>query len=252
MGRTIGIVSAKGGVGKTICTINLAAALMEHTKQVVALDADVKLSGLSLQLGMYYFPVTLNDVLKGGRSLLESLYIHSTGLRIIPASLSVAKGGNLVRLQEVLQDASLAHTTVLVDCPPGLESNAFTVVKACPEIILVTTPEIPAVTDILKTISLAKKTKSKLLGIIVNRYQKGQDQVSAREIAATCELPVLGVIPEDPMVRKSVFARTPAVLGAPYARSSLAFKEMAAHLMGELYSPPRYASLRRLVKSWKA
>ena len=105
MGRKIGIVSAKGGVGKTITTLNLASALMQFSRDVVSVDGDVKLSGLSLQLGMYYFPVTLNDILEGERSILESLYIHTTGLRIIPASLGMSNDVNLSNLNKALDVA---------------------------------------------------------------------------------------------------------------------------------------------------
>ena len=52
MGRTIGIVSAKGGVGKTVIAVNLASAMMDFTKHVIALDADVKVSGLSLRISI--------------------------------------------------------------------------------------------------------------------------------------------------------------------------------------------------------
>ena len=86
MTRIIGVVSGKGGGGKTVTTINLSAALMGFGKNVIAIDADVKMSGLGLQLGMYYFPVTLNDVLGNRGTIHESLYIHSSGLRIIPAN----------------------------------------------------------------------------------------------------------------------------------------------------------------------
>jgi septum site-determining protein MinD len=250
MGRRIGIVSAKGGVGKTIITINLAASLMDFSADVVALDADVKLSGLSLQLGMYYFPVTLNDVLRGGRSVLESLYIHSTGIRIIPASLGMKKGLNLSRLNRVLKDPALDNNIVLIDCPPGLEKNALSVIKACPEAVIVTTPEIPAVADVLKTISLVKKSRGKLLGIIVNRYRRCSEQIKISEIEAACELPVIGVIPEDPQLIKSVFRRVPSVIASPYSRSSLEFKRIASLIAGEKFRPPKYPMLRRML--WKA
>lgn len=245
MGRKIGIVSAKGGVGKTIITVNLAAAIMGFSRNVVALDADVKLSGLGLQLGMYHFPVTLNDVLTQGRPILESLYIHATGMRIIPAALGTRQL-NLSRLQRVLNDPALDDNLVLVDCPPGLENNALNVIRACPEAVIVTTPEIPAVTDVFKTIAAARKSRCQLLGLIVNRYRKGGNQIRISELSAVCDLPILGVIPEDPALPRSVFRRVPAVIGSPHAPASVEFKRIAASLINQKFSPPRGAALRRL------
>jgi len=64
--------------------------------------------------------------------------------------------------------------------------------------LIVTTPEIPSIADAMKIISTCKNTKSKPIGIIVNMY-RGMDsnQVKIEEIESTCELPVIGVIPED-------------------------------------------------------
>jgi septum site-determining protein MinD len=249
MGRKIGIVSAKGGVGKTIITINVASALSEISRNVVAVDGDIKLSGLSLQLGMYYFPVTLNDVLEEGRNILESLYIHSTGLRIIPASLGMGKGVNLSNLNKVLDNSSLNDNLILIDCPPGLESNALAVIRSCDDVIVVTTPEIPAIADVLKTTELAKKNKCNVLGVIVNRYSKSHEQVSVSEIASTCELPIIGVVPEDSDMKKSVFRRVPSVISSPYSASSIEFRRIAASIAGVRFNPPRYQFLRRFL--WK-
>lgn len=249
MGKKIGIVSAKGGVGKTITTINLASALMDFSKSVVAVDGDVKLSGLSLQLGMYYFPVTLNDVLDGERSVLESLYIHSSGLRIIPASLGIKNDINLTKLNDVLDNGILNDDVILIDCPPGLEKNAISVIKSCTDVIIVTTPEIPAIADVLKTVDMARKNNCNVLGLIVNRYIKSNKQIRVSEISASCGLPILGVIPEDPCLRRSVFDRTPSILSDPYAASSIEFKKIAASLVNYRYVPPKYPIIKRFL--WK-
>ena len=118
MVRSIGIVSAKGGVGKTAVTINLSAALMKLEKSVIVVDADIKASGLGLQLGLFHFPLTLNDVLERKVSTLEAMYIHSTGMRIIPASLCL-RNTNISRLGNVLNDPQLEDNIIMVDAPPG-------------------------------------------------------------------------------------------------------------------------------------
>jgi len=246
MSRIIGIVSGKGGVGKTTVTINLAAALMEYRRNVIAIDADIKMSGLGLQLGMYYFPLSLNDILKGEGDLFEALYIHSSGLRIIPASLSI-ENTSTSNLKRVLEDPFLNNNIVLIDSPPGFEKNSLSVLKACPEILIVTIPEIPAITEALKVIAVTEKMSSTPIGIVVNMYrQRKQNQINLKEIQAICGLPIIGVIPEDENIKKGIFRGAPGVFLNPHAPSSIAFKKIAATLIDENFVPPKLPILKRL------
>jgi septum site-determining protein MinD len=248
MSRIIGIVSGKGGVGKTTVTVNLSAALIELKKDVIAMDTDLKMSGLALQLGMYYFSLSLNEVLKGEGELFQALYIHSSGLKIIPASLSV-ENTSIHRLKQVLENLSLQNSIVLIDTPPGLERNAVTILKTCPEILIVTTPEIPAIADALKTASFARNLGTNLLGVIVNMYKKREsNQVHVKEIESVFGLPVVGVVPEDENIKKSIFRGIPGVFFNPLAPSSIAFKKIAANLVGEEYEPPKFLALKRLLR----
>jgi len=246
MNKIIGVLSGKGGVGKTTTVINLSAALMEFGKNVIAVDADVKMSCLGLQLGMYYFPVTINDVLMEKGKIHEALYIHSSGLRIIPASLSVTDA-KLCKLKTMLEDPFFKDNIVLVDGPPGIEKNTLSILKNCSETLIVTTPEIPAITDAMKILSACDETKTKPIGIIVNLYRdRDPNQVSIDEIESSCGLPVIGIIPEDKIIRKSIFRGTPSVLLSPYSPSSIAFKRIAASIIGEAYVAPRFTFIKRI------
>jgi septum site-determining protein MinD len=244
--RTIGIVSGKGGVGKTVVTINLISALMEFGKNAIAVDADIKMSCLGLQLGMYYFPVTLNDVLKNNTNILNAVYIHSSGIRIIPASLSI-DSVDLLKLPETLYSPYFENSFLLIDSPPGLETNTNQVLKACSEAIIVTLPEIPTITDVIKMIDACKEAGTKPIGIIVNRYRKGEaGQINFKEIESVCELPVLGVIPEDKNIRKSIHKKMPVVFFNPYSSSSVAFKKIAAKILGFNYNPSAFSHVKKL------
>lgn len=251
MARVIGIISGKGGVGKTTTTINLSTSLMEFNEKVIALDADIKMSGLGLQLGMYHFPLTLNDVLMNKGNLFEALYIHPSGLRIIPASL-FSGDVNIYRLKELLQDQFLQDNIVLVDGSPGLERNAISVLRICPEILIVTTPEIPAIADALKVVSVCRTMDKKIIGIVVNMYKNREaSQISTKEIESTFELPVIGTVPEDRNIKRAIFKGMPCVLFNPYSSASVAYKKIAANLLGEQYKPPKYFLLKKLLRGLK-
>ena len=250
MSRVIGVVSGKGGVGKTVITVNLTAALMSLDESVIAVDSDLRMSGLGLQLGMYHFPVTLNDIILRDSSILEALYIHSSGLRIIPASLYI-HDVNVNRLGRLLSDPALEDETILVDSPPGLDRNSLAVLKACREAIVVTTAEIPALADVMKTIKAAEKNRCEVLGIVVNRYRRGfREQLRPKEIEQGCGFPVIGMIPEDRNITKSLFRRSPSVFLSPYSRSSMEFKRVACSMCNKSYRD-RNVFLKRLLWRFK-
>ncbi|MBD3155705.1 MAG: P-loop NTPase [Candidatus Aenigmarchaeota archaeon] len=242
--RVIGVISGKGGVGKTTTVLNLSAALNEMNKNVVAIDADVKMSGLALQLGMYYFPVTLNDVLKDIEDLYRAVYIHSSGLRVIPASICL-EDCNISNLKKILNHTSMQNNMIIVDGPPGLEKNALSVMESCKRILVVTEPELPAITDVMKIVNLCREREVKLIGVVINKYRKGREQITKEEIESTLQVPIIGVIPEDKNVKKSVFRKKPIVLAKPYSPASVAYKKIAARLVGEKYEEENI--IKRLV-----
>jgi len=159
------------------------------------------------------------------------MYIHSSGLRIIPASISL-KTCDMSNLKKILNSSLLENHMILVDGPPGLEKNALSVMKTCQKILIVTEPELPAVSDVMKIIKLSNDMKIKPIGIIVNKYRKDKDQISKQEIESACGLPIIGVVPYDNNVKKSVFRKEPVVFLKPYSPASIAYKKIAARLIG--------------------
>lgn len=243
----IGIFSGKGGVGKTTVTVNLSTVFSQFKRNVIAIDTDIKMSGLGLYLGMYQFPVTLNDVLLSKNNLYEALYIHSSGLRIIPAPLYTQDIDTSI-LKNVLSAPFLTNNIVFIDSPPGLEKNVKDVLSACPSGIIVVTPDIPSITNAMKIILEMEKTNTEPLGIIINMYNKSdENQITKDEIASTLNVPVLGVIPFDINVKKSLFNKTPIVIYKPYSPASIEFKKIGAMLLEENYKPDNFAWIKNIL-----
>ncbi len=245
MEKIIGIVSGKGGVGKTTLTANLSLAMTQFGKDVVAVDVDLSTSNLGLQLGFYQFPLGLQDALDGNISILNAIYTHPSGLKVIPASISlnyITKNPTPYRLKSVLSDL---NGIILIDSPPGLREDALLVLKACDDIVVVTNPEIPAVTDALKVIKVAREMGKEPLGIVVNRI-RDKFELTTEEIEEMCDLNVIGRIPEDKDVKRSMFEKTPIVDLKPHSRAAVEFARLAAAIVGVEYSSPSMLGLRRL------
>jgi len=89
MSKIIVITSGKGGVGKTTTAINLAAAINHFGKEVLVIDGNLTTPNVGIYFGSPEVPINLNHILSKKVEALEAVYEHESGVKIIPASLSV-------------------------------------------------------------------------------------------------------------------------------------------------------------------
>ncbi len=244
MARVISIISGKGGVGKTTTAVNLGASLVEMGRDVTIIDGNLTTPNLSLHLGIPLYPITLHDVLKGNAYLTEAIYIHPSGIKVIPASLSVdaLKGLKPKKLQNVIRTLSGKNGIVLIDSAAGLGREAHASIRSSDEIIVVTNPELPAVTDALKTIKIAENEGNRIIGAVVNKIKGHKHELSIDEIQSILEVPIIGVVPEDKKVKESIAMKMPVVHYYPKSRASKEFKRVAHYIEGVEYTEQK--------KSW--
>jgi len=250
MTRIIAVASGKGGVGKTTIVSNLAAALSHFKKSVVAIDANLTTANLGLHLGIPLYPVTLNDVLKGRAKVKDALYYHSAGFRIIPGDVSLAElmTPKSAKLIDIFYKLAGEADFVLIDTAAGLGKEAQEAIKAADEIITVTNPEMPAITDALKLSKIAAGFETRNLGVVVNRVKSASYEVPLHRIGEFLELPVIGKVHEDRNVGASIANRQPVVLYRPSSMAAHQIKAIAAGLIG--YQYPVKRPIGSLFFSW--
>jgi septum site-determining protein MinD len=237
MTRIIAVASGKGGVGKTTLVSNLATSLSGFGKSVVAIDANLTTSNLGLHLGIPLYPVTLNDVLNGKARVKDALYYHSAGFRVIPGDVSLTKlmipQSN--KLLNVFYKLAGNADFVLIDTAAGLGKEAQAAIKAADEVITVTNPEMPALTDALKLSKIARGYDTQSAGVIVNRVKNMAHEVPTHRIEEFLGLPVMGKVSEDHDIGRSIANRQPVVLYNPKSLAAQQIKAIAATLIGEQY-----------------
>ena len=238
MVRVIGIVSAKGGVGKTTVTANLGAALAsEFGRNVVAVDCNLTTSHLGLYLGVYSPSYTLNNVLRNEVSLQKATCEHASGLKVVPASLGIDDLYDIDtnNLRKILKKTFGQADMILLDSSPGLGREALITIQTSDELIFVTTPHIAPIVDITKTRQLAIRMHKKSIGIVLNRVKNQRYELTTEEIEQLTNLPVIATIPEDENAIKSTNSKVPLVSMYPNSLGSRAFFKLAADLVGEKY-----------------
>lgn len=234
MSKFIVVTSGKGGVGKTTTAINLAMAMNSFDEDVVLVDANLTTPNVGLHLGAPVVPVSINHVLSGKADLVDAIYEHSSGTKVIPASLSIKelKKLNERDLISVSKDIKKLSDFVIFDSAAGLGTEANVSLSIADEIIIVTNPEMPAVTDALKTAKVAQDMGKLVRGVIVNRVRGTNYEMSLKSISEMLELPIIGVVPEDPYIQQALSQRNAILLTHPKSKAAKSYRDIAASLLG--------------------
>lgn len=237
MTKFIVIASSKGGVGKTTTAINLAYALTHFSREVIIIDCNLSTPNVSLYLGSPNLPITLHDILNKNKKITEALYMSNHGLKIIPASISIKEKNKIdyKKLEQLIKSLSGLSEYVIIDTAAGLNEEAINSIKLGDEILVVSTPELPAVSDALRTIKKAKELGKKVSGVILTRVYEDELELSKKEVEVLLETAVIAIIPEDETMREAVKMKSPVIHSHPNAPSSISYKELAAKLLGEKY-----------------
>jgi len=239
MAKAIVISSAKGGVGKTVTAINLAFALNLLGKKAVIVDGNLATPNVGLHLSCPVVPISLNHVLEGKKHIYKATYVHHSGTKVVPASLSTnIKEIKPSRFKEAIRALKKIADFIIIDSAPGLR-DTLPLIQALDEedeIFIVTNPEMPAVADALRTIKLAEKMQKKVAGVIVTRVKnKRKQELSIKNMKEMFEKPVLAKIPEDDAVHESIMQRKPLVLMHPKSKAAKSYMRLAAKISNAEY-----------------
>lgn len=237
MSKIIVITSGKGGVGKTTTAVNLGAAFNEFGVDTLLADTNISTPNVGIHLGSTEVPVCLNHVLCKKARTFEAVYEHESGLKVIPSSISIkdSQKTDPKRLKSIKGELSRLSDYVILDSAAGLGEEANSSIDLADDIIIVTNPELPALTDALKAIKTAEMKKKNVLGVIVTRVKKDKLEMTPELVKDMLEVPVLGMIPYDDRVCMSLNKKSPVVCCHPKSKSSRAYKEIAARILGIEY-----------------
>lgn len=212
--KIIGVISGKGGVGKSMVTGTLASALRKDAKKVGILDADITGPSIPRMFGVSQrayadesgiFPVRSD----GGIDLM------SMNLLLDQDTDPVLWRGPVIggAVKQFWTDVKWGNKDYLfVDMPPGTGDVALTVYQSLPldGFIIVTTPQDLVSMIVEKAVKMAKEMDVPILGIIENMsYLECPDcgkkisvfgESHLDEIAGKYNIPVLGRIPIKPEI----------------------------------------------------
>lgn len=237
-GQLVAVFNPKGGVGKTMIAVNLAAALTARGKRVLLVDADTVTGHIPVSLGMDAVPTVADswrDELEGGPVLSfdEQASVHESGLKVLPLSSSPIHTEVLdpERVAAALVQARRAADIVIVDLHPSYSPLNRAVFDTADRIIVPVTPDLPAIRAVVKLVEVADELGMRdRLSLVVNRAASG---VAAADLEKAIGLPVFGQIRSGGMllVRSINEGRTLVDL-APREKITAEFLALADSVLG--------------------
>lgn len=254
--RVLAITSGKGGVGKTLVSANLAAALSRRGLRVLVIDADLGLANLDVVLNLQP-RVTLHEVLSGRQPLSAAMVSAPMGFWVLPAGSGLIEYANLTpalrqSLRSLIDEAAQGFDVVVLDTGAGISEVVLYTIALADDVLVVATPEPTALTDAYATIKVVctLQRRHQLLLLINQASRPGEGLAIRHQMQAVVDrylgpsLPVqpilrmLGELPQDDAARDAVRRRQLVLQAVPGSELSRGLLAVAARLQTWLSQPP--------------
>ena len=216
--RVIGVVSGKGGVGKSLVTSYLAVLMGRKGYQTAILDADITGPSIPKAFGVHSKAQAnelgiLPTMTKNGTEIMSvNLLLEEEEMPVLWRGPIIAGSVKQFWSEVVWGDVDY----MFVDMPPGTGDVPLTVFQSLPldGIIIVTSPQDLVSLIVSKAVNMAKAMNIPVLGVVENysyvQCGKCGEKISifgkshAGEISSKFGLKVLARIPVDPAIAQAV------------------------------------------------
>lgn len=175
-GKMIIFISGKGGVGKTVLSVNSAVELAGRGVSTCIMDGDFQFGDLNLALDIQP-SYTICDLIQGAESLEKikiSYYLdkHKSGVNVLSAPIKPEQA-DLIRefhIRSICNKILEENYYLIVDLPSRLSDNNLAFMEMADEIFLVTDTSFTAVKNtkimlrIIKLLNMIDK-----INVVINR-----------------------------------------------------------------------------------
>jgi chromosome partitioning protein len=244
-----GVLSLKGGVGKTTVTLGLAGAAARQGLRTLVIDLDPQ-GNASTGLGLDHRDIepSIYDVLTGEAATAAA--IRATGvpnLHVLPSTIDLAGAevelvsamSRETRLLRALESIDHQYDTILIDCPPSLGLLTVNALAAANELLIPIQCEYYALEglgQLLRNVELVRANLNPELrigGIVLTMYD-GRTRLALQVVEEVrkhfTDVVYQTVVPRSVRLSEAPGYGLPIALYDPLSRGGIAYRDLTYEL----------------------
>ncbi len=253
-GEVIVVFGAKGGIGKTTLSVNLAAAIARQSGQRVALlDTDTQLGDVAVMLDLVPDRTIVDAAAMVDRlepELIQTLLREdASGVHVLAGPMTPEEGETISghHIKKIIEVMAKTYDYVVVDTAPHYSDAVLATLDAATMILLVSTPDVPSLKNTKLTLAMMRSWhySEDRVKLVLNYAYSGNGAV-ASDVANTLDYAVFWKIPFDPGVPAAVKIGRPVVEVKPGSKMAQNIHTLAQTICG--IHPTRRGLIDRLFR----
>ncbi len=239
-GTVITVFGAKGGIGKTTISTNLATAIVQKTNQsAVLVDLDTRfgdvgiLMDIPVERSIADLAVREDDITR--EMVQECLYLHNSGVYILPAPIRPTDWRNVHagHIERIVNVLTQTYDYVILDTPGTFNDIVARALEMASMVVLVATVDMASLKDTLLAVDMLRSWNfpQEKIKLVINATNEASN-VQPQEVKRMLGRDVFWSIPYDRNISTATQLGMPVVVAKPQSKASESIVEMAYALSG--------------------